>query len=67
MLVLFAAFQFVGNAAVVEVPRELKFSDALLPALIEICPHPVVAKVIKAAQIARAWNLKQDFATPFRP
>jgi hypothetical protein len=32
-----------------------------------ICPHPVVAKVIKAAQIARAWNLKRDFATPFRP
>ena len=30
---------------------------------VNICPHPVVAKVIKAAQIARAWNLKRDFAT----
>ena len=33
-----------------------------------VAPQPVVAKVIKAAQIARAWNLKLDFATPdFRP
>ena len=30
---------------------------------ISLCPHPVAAKVIKAAQIARAWNLKRDFAT----
>jgi hypothetical protein len=35
---------------------------------IDVCPQPVVAKVINAAQIAMAWNLKRDFATPeFRP
>jgi hypothetical protein len=28
-----------------------------------VCPQPVVAKVIKAAQTAREWNLKRDFAT----
>jgi hypothetical protein len=30
----------------------------------EVCPQPVVAKVINAAQVARAWNLKRDFVTP---
>jgi hypothetical protein len=29
---------------------------------IVVCPQPVVAKVIKAAQMARAWNLQRDFA-----
>jgi hypothetical protein len=29
----------------------------------KLCPQPVVAKVIKAAETARAWNLKRDFAT----
>jgi hypothetical protein len=35
------------------------------PTVTVVCPHPVVAKVIKAAQIAIAWNLKRDFANAF--
>jgi len=61
-------FQPVGRVAVALVPT-LKFTVTAVPAVvIACCPHPVVAKVIKAAQIAIAWNLKRDFVTPeFRP
>jgi hypothetical protein len=50
----------VGVFGVVTVPPP--------PTVTVVCPQPVVAKVIKAAQIAIAWNLKRDFETPdFRP
>ena len=59
----------VGKVAVAEVPILLKsFVTPTFAVVIDCCPQPVVAKVIKAAQIAMDWNLKRDFATPdFRP
>jgi hypothetical protein len=57
------------EAAALETLAELSIvaDPSKPPSSPRICPQPVVAKVIKAAQIAMAWNLKRDLATPFRP
>jgi len=59
----------VGFGIVVVFPVAEVFVAAVVPKFcVDVCPQPVVAKVIKAAQIAIACNLKRDFVTPdFRP
>jgi hypothetical protein len=54
----------VGFGIVLVLPVVEEFVAAVVPKFcVDVCPHPVVAKIIKAAQIAIAWNLKRDFAT----